>query len=281
MNELVDLHTHSYISDGACSPKELVRQANKNNVKFMALTDHDTIVGIKEAKKEAEKLNIKLINGIEISAYYKDGKMLHILGLGVDITNEEFLSSYYKMKKARHNGIPKLIKSIAELGADIDINVLKENSLDEYLSRQDLSKYLLNNNYCETSQQIWSTYLDPIPYGEDELISIEDTLKIIKSAGGYSFLAHYNKRIGLGGFNKEEMEEHIKYLICLGLDGLERYYPTFTKEDEIFLDYLIDKYNLKVCGGTDYHGEHRKGIDIGIGDGSFSVPTKVFKELFK
>ena len=79
---------------------------------------------------------------------------------------------------------------------------------------------------------------------EGEFIKVEDSIDIIKKSGGLSFLAHYNKSIGFAGLNNEEIENEIKYLINLGLDGIERYYPSFTEEDYKFIDYLINKYNL-------------------------------------
>ncbi|GAB6170379.1 PHP domain-containing protein [Clostridium carnis] len=282
MNNLIDLHTHSFISDGSCSPSNLIKAAYKNNIKAIALTDHDSIKGIKEASIMAKNHNIELISGIEISAVYRDNRILHILGLGIDLTNEIFLESYYKMKKARESSIPNILKYIKEnQNLDIDVDILRERKLDEYLSRYDIYRYIIDNKICTDGQKIWNIYLDPIPYGPNELISINETLKIINKANGLSFLAHYNKKIGLKGFNKFEIEEHIKYLISLGLNGVERYYPSFSNDDHNFLDYLIDKYNLISCGGSDYHGSNRRNLDIGIADGNFSVPYELYFNIIK
>ena len=136
MENLIDLHTHSYISDGSCSPTDVIKAAKKNKLKAISLTDHDSIAGLKEAKIAAEDSNIELINGIEISALYKDGRLLHILGLGIDIHNEYFLNSYNKMKKAREKSVPKILKHIENNhGLSIDINYLHKVKYDEYLSR--------------------------------------------------------------------------------------------------------------------------------------------------
>lgn len=279
MDNLIDLHTHSYISDGSCSPTEVVTVAKRNNIKAIALTDHDSIYGIKEAYLECLKNNIELIPGIEISSLYKDGRILHILGLGIDITNKCFLDIYIKMKKSREESIPLLLKAIQSThGLYINIKDLHSVKYDEYLSRYDIYRYILENNICTDAQTIWNVYLDPIPYGHNELIPIEDTLKMIKAAGGLSYLAHYNKNIGLGGFTNEEIESHIQYLISIGLNGIEYYYPSYKNTDYKFLDYLITKYNLHRSGGTDYHGSNRKNNDIGIGDGSLKIPYSL---LFK
>lgn len=280
MEKIIDLHTHSHISDGACSPKEVIKAAYKNNVKALALTDHDSIAGVKEIREVSKSYNIEILNGIEFSTLFRDGRILHILGLGIDIKNEVFLKSYYKMKKAREAAVPNILKHILiNHNLNIDINNLKEHSVDEYLSRYDIHRYIMNNKICNNSQVVWDKYLDPISYKKDELLEVNEVLKIIKEAGGLSFLAHYNKEIGLGGFTKVEMEEHIKYLISCGLNGVERYYPSFKEEDYEFLDYLIEKYDLLASGGTDFHGANRSGIDVGIGAGNMTIPYSLYENI--
>ena len=279
MREKIDLHTHSLITDGSYSPRDVVKNAYKNNVKVLALTDHDSIGGIKEAQEESKKYGIEIINGIEVSALNRDGNMVHILGYGMDINSAEFLDSYLKMKKAREstmNNVLSILKERHKL--DININILEEKKLDDFISRHDIHKYLIDNKICDNSKKIWNTYLDPIPYEKGELIPIDEAIRMIRNSGGLAFLAHYNhKTTSLGRYDKKQIEEEVKYLISLGLIGIERYYPTFTKEDQDFLDYLISKYNLLTSGGTDYHGKYRANNDIGIGDGSFYV---LYKDSF-
>lgn len=279
MEYKVDLHVHSFISDGTYSPKEIIDIASKNGIKAIALTDHDSIEGIKEASEAAIKKNIDFLNGIEISGLYKNGRILHILGLGIDLENKDFLKVYNKMKLARENSIKKVIKKIEKQGINIDINILKENSTNKYLDRCDIHRYIMKNSVKMTAQEIWDKYLDPIPYEKDELIIVEDAIDIIKKANGVSFIAHYNKKIGFKGFTEHEMEENIKYLVGLGLNGVERYYPSYSGEDEKFLEYLIDKYNLMCSGGTDFHGENRPEISIGIGNDNLFIPYSIYENI--
>lgn len=282
MNYKIDLHTHTNVSDGASTPKELIEDAIKENVKAIALTDHDNIAGIDEASKYAEENNIKFLNGIEISSLYKDGRILHILGIGIDITNDFFLIAFYNMKKSREKGIQNILEEINKKGISISIEELKKNSLSEYLDRYDIYRYFIKNNICNSAQEIWDKYLDPIPYEKGELIKVEDSINIIKKSGGLSFLAHYNKSIGFAGLNNEEIENEIKYLINLGLDGIEKYYPSFLEEDYEFINYLINKYNLIYSGGTDYHGKNRLDIKIGSGkNNNLSIPSCVYENIIR
>lgn len=269
-----------FTSDGSYSPTDVIKAAKKNKLKAISLTVHDSIAGLKEAKIAAEDSNIELINGIEISALYKDGRLLHILGLGIDIHNEYFLNSYNKMKKAREKSVPKILKHIENNhGLSIDINYLHKVKYDEYLSRYDIYRYILENNICTEPQKVWDIYLDPIPYGNDELITVDEAIKMIHEAGGKSYLAHFNKRIGLEGFSFEEIEDNIKYLVSLELDGVERYYPSYTDDDRRLLDYLVWKYQLYSSGGTDYHGANRGNIKIGFGEGNLKIPYSLIDSL--
>lgn len=282
MNYKIDLHTHTNVSDGASTPKELIEDAIKENIKAIALTDHDNIAGINEASKYAEENNIKFLNGIEISSLYKDGRILHILGIGIDFTNDFFLTAFYNMKKSRDKSIKNILKEINKKGINISIDELKKNSLSEYLDRYDIYRYFIKNNICNSAQEIWDKYLDPIPYDEGELIKIADSIKMIKKSGGLSFLAHYNKSIGFAGLNNEEIENEIKYLINLGLDGIEKYYPSFVEEDYEFINYLINKYNLIYSGGTDYHGKNRPDIKIGSGkNNNLYIPSCVYENIIQ
>ena len=191
----------------------------------------------------------------------------------MNIYDKVFLKAYEKMRKAREATMENVLNILKEkYNLDIDIDVLREKKLDSFISRHDIHKYIIDNNISNNSKYIWNTYLDPIPYEKNELIPIDEAISTIVNSGGLAFLAHYNnKTTGLGKYNKNEIENHIEYLKSLGLSGVERYYPTFTEEDEEFLDYITSKYNLLSSGGTDYHGEYRKNNDIGIGDGSFYV----------
>ena len=280
MENLIDLHTHSYISDGSDSPTEVIKAAKKNKLKAIALTDHDSIAGLKEAKVAAKNNNIELINGIEISSLYKAGRILHILGLNINLDNDYFLTAYNKMKNAREKGIPKILEHIKNTtGLYIDINDLHKAKYDEYLSRYDIYRYIIENNICTESQRVWNIYLDPIPYDKGELIPVDEAIKMIHRADGKTYLAHFNKRIGLGGLSFEDIEDNIKYLVYLGLDGIERYYPSYIDDDRKFLDYLIWKYQLYSSGGTDYHGTNRGNIEIGFGERNLKIPYSLIDSL--
>lgn len=279
MGRIIDLHVHSNISDGTLTPKEIVNLAIKSNISAVALTDHDSVEGIKDFSKEAIKNNLDFLTGIEISCEYKKGRILHMLGLGIDINNINFVKPYENMKGARIEGLNDVLKFIKNKGIDLTLDDLKGFSTNKYIDRYTIHRYFIKNNICNNAQEIWDKYLDPVSYGKGELIKVEDAIIMIKDSGGVAILAHYNKNIGLKGYTESEIEEHIKYLAYKGLDGVEKYYPSFSVNDYKFLDYIINKYNLIYSGGTDFHGENRKDIKLGVGNGNLHVRYDVYKNI--
>jgi hypothetical protein len=186
------------------------------------------------------------------------------------------------MRKTRDEGVKHILASIKEKELDINIEDLRKKAKGKYLDRYSIFRYMSENNLCNSSDEIWHKYLDPITYREKEIINTEDAIRIIKAAGGLSFVAHYNKRIGFEGLTKEEMEAEFKYLIDLGLDGVERYYPTFLKDDYDFLDYLINKYDLMISGGTDYHGKNRPEVELGSGtNNNLAIPYEIYTNILE
>lgn len=281
MPELIDLHTHSHFSDGTLSPRELIKLAAQNNIRVVALTDHDIIEGITEARQAAGDYGVELLAGIEISARYRDGKILHILGLGIDINHPSFLAAYRKMRAHRDASIDRMLKHIAGQHIYVERDMLMPFIAGQYLDRFAILRYFMHHNLCQEIQQVWDQYMDPVPYGENELWTVEEALKLIQAAGGRSFLAHYTKRIGLAGYTLPEMEAHVRYLKNIGLDGIERYYPSFSREETEYADYLIEKYQLLPSGGTDFHGSNRSGVRLGIGGGDFAVPYRVYEDIIR
>ncbi len=281
MKKIIDLHVHSNISDGTLTPKEIVNLAIKDNISAVALTDHDSVEGVKALSIEATKNNLKFLTGIEISCEYGKGRILHLLGLGIDIDNVKFIKPYEEMKEARELGVNVVLKFIKNKGIDLTLDDLKELATNKYIDRYTIHRYFIKNNICNNAQEVWDKYLDPVPYEKGELIKVEDAIRIIKESGGVSILAHYNKKIGLYGYTESEKEEYIKYLVGKGLDGVERYYPSFTNNDYKFLDYIINKYSLVYSGGSDFHGENREDIKLGIGNGDLSIEYKVYENIIE
>jgi 3',5'-nucleoside bisphosphate phosphatase len=272
---LIDLHVHSNITDGTATPSEIIQLAIEANLKAVTLTDHDTIDGVEEAAAEAKRLGIRFIEGIEFSVDNGNGRLLHILGLGLDIKNPEFIKLYETFKDERERLLYFTIDSLKEMGIDLEIGELQPFKTGKWLDRQNIAKWLVATCRFNNVSNAWIKCLDKIPYQKGEIVSPELAIKMIKAAGGKSFLAHYNKNIGFQGFTFDQMKQRLAELKKLGLDGMERYYPTFTDSDMEEIDYFIDLYGFMKSGGSDYHGKNRPEVKIGIGSGDLNVPDSI------
>ncbi|WP_317366549.1 PHP domain-containing protein [uncultured Tyzzerella sp.] len=257
---MIDLHTHSTYSDGTYSPKDLIELAYKNGIKAIAITDHDTIEGISYAKEKAKELNIELINGVEFSANYK-GIEIHILGYFLDITNKNLLNLLKDLEKTRNKRNLELIEKLNNIGLDISFDYVKSLSGSGLITKAHFATALVKKGYAKTRNDAFSLYLGKgkPAYVQRVLISYKDAINFIHNANGISVLAHPI----IYKLSEMDLELAIKDLKHSGLNGIECYYPSNTLKQTNFLLSLAKKYNLKVTGGSDFHGENRPNVSLG------------------
>lgn len=256
----IDLHTHTYFSDGSLSPTEVVDMALKRKVRYLAITDHDVISGVNEAIKHAEDKNIIIIPGIEITSKVEcSNDLIHILGL--------FLNLDYPPLKELSSVIikSKIIKTEKRL--DLANKLFKMNLTLKDIEKKTrgvpgmphIAMVLLDKEYVRTIQEGIKLFTKGGPcYFEMKDITTEakKAIEIIHGAGGKAILAHLaaykneNKYVSY-----EQQEELIKELIKYGIDGIEVYIPELSEQDKQFGENMIKKYNLFISGGSDFHDE--------------------------
>jgi predicted metal-dependent phosphoesterase TrpH len=257
---MVDLHMHSLYSDGTFSVLELIKRAKEKGIKILSLTDHDTVEGLQEAKKECIENNIKFINGIEISTEY-NGKEVHILGYFIDEKNESLIRFSEEMKQARITRNEKTIKILNSHGIEITKEDTYREAEGSIISRTHLARALMTKGYVKDVKEAFSRYVgsDGIAYVPKSNLTPFDGIKIIKDGGGLAFLAH-PKLIGL---EEEAFLRLVKDMKDNGLDGIETYYSLFSKADIEYFEKTAEKFSLIKSAGSDFHGANRKGVDIG------------------
>ena len=257
---MIDLHMHSLYSDGTFSVSELVKRSKEKGIRILSLTDHDTVEGLSNATKECVENNIKFINGIEISTEYK-GKEVHILGYFIDEKDESLIKFSNEMKQARINRNEKAIKILNNHG----IKITKEDTFREaegsIISRTHLARALITKGYVKDVKEAFDKYLgsNGLAYVPKSNLNPLDGIDIIKKSGGLSFLAH-PKLIGL---EEEDFIRLVKDMKDNGLDGIETYYSLFSKDDMEYFEKTAKNFSLIRSAGSDFHGENRKGVDIG------------------
>ncbi|MCR5792091.1 MAG: PHP domain-containing protein [Lachnospiraceae bacterium] len=276
----IDLHTHSNVSDGTDSPAELVKKAVDLGLGAIALTDHDTIDGIAEAKETIRKLGVedsfRFIPGIEISAGYKR-KDIHILGLGVDENNRQLIEALNEARRNREERNVKMADNIAKDGVNISAKVLYEQNEGATITRAHFAKYLVENGYCKDMKAAFDKYLDADGpyYVPREYISPEDAIRLIHAAGGKAILAHPL----LYHLPEQELLTLMERLCRAGLDGVEAIYSSNISNEEDYVRGLAKQYHLKISGGTDYHGANKAFLELGVGRGNMRIPMHILEDM--
>lgn len=270
MNEekLIDLHTHTTNSDGDLSSYELIKLASKNNIGTLAITDHDSIDGIKPLDKaEIEKTyGIKLINGIEVAAKVPVG-LMHILGYDFDLDNESFNKKLIELKE---NSIVSTLRIIEQIKKDYNIVFSEEDineliNLPHHIGRPDIAKLCIKYGYAESVSDAFKKYLIDA-YNKNRKksnkMSYEESIDLILRSEGIPVLAH-PKSLELPD---SELIVLIEKLKACGLQGIEVYHSSHTKEERELFMKIANKYGLLVSGGSDYHGKSVKPeIELGRG----------------
>jgi len=255
----VDFHTHTTASDGILTPKEMVQVAFKNGVIYLAITDHDTISGLDDAIKEATRLNIKLIPGIELSTNYNN-ESIHILGFFKDDSyiNDDFIKALRNIKDERIIRAQKMISKLKEI-FNIEIN-FETIMLDgkDVIARPHIAKEIIKAGYPYTMEEIFEKLIgkDCPAFIPTNKLSTVDGINLLKKYNALAFLAHPIL------INKSPISDFLKF----DLDGIEAiYFQNSPKEEESLVQLALNN-NLLVSAGSDCHGDFKNDIrhgDIG------------------
>ena len=253
----IDLHTHSYFSDGELSPEELIKKAKDSNVSILAITDHNFLTDIKTLKEEAKKDGMVLIDGIEISTLYRlpsSSISLHVLGYGKKLDRNILNNNLQKTIDGYNNRALAIIGAINTTFPTLNLNfdTLKKNSTESYISRNTLARLLVE--HLNNGMSIKDALKEYIFTKEDDswMMAPEESFKIITDAGGIPVLAHSGRELRKMGIN--EYEKMIACFANVGLLGLEIYYPKHTDDEIVVMKSIAHKYNLYITGGSDWHG---------------------------
>ena len=276
MSQTIDLHVHSTASDGTFTPAELVNEAKKAGLFAFALTDHDTVDGIAEAKAAAKAADIELIPGVELSCDY-NGTEIHMVGLFLDESTPKLLEHLQRFRDNRDNRNQKMYQKLSELGFEITEEALREMFPDAVLTRAHVARFLLDKGYIASIAEAFEKYIgDGCPCNiPREKISPQEAVRLIHEAGGKAVLAHpilYHLSDG-------DLRSLIASCMECGLEGIEAFYSTYQAEDERYICRLAEEYGLALSGGSDFHGRNKPQIKLGSGMGNLSIPSELLERL--
>ncbi len=280
----IDLHVHSTASDGSLKPSEIIALARKIGLGAIALTDHDSIEGTKDALRFGIPESIGFLTGVEISAQppqtFSFSGSFHILGYGIDVADPALNTTLGAQQAARKNRNPQIIKQLNGLGIDISLNEVIAASGKAQIGRPHIGSLMLQKGIVQSMDEAFDRFLGrgKPAYIEKPVIPVQTAIDIIRSAGGLSVLAHPGL---IETKNSRQIDELIAELVSLGLNGIEVFYPNHTHSQTNCFAQLAEKFNLLVTGGTDFHGAISPDIALGFGRGDFSVPYGIYETLKK
>jgi 3',5'-nucleoside bisphosphate phosphatase len=270
----IDLHTHTTFSDGTMTPKELLYYGREKKLTALAITDHDTVSGLDEGLFFANKLDILFIPGIEFSTQI-NGIPIHILGLNINYKNTELVKKLYEIKKNRNIRNLKIIELLSQKNISLNLNMNLYN--EKTITRLHIANALVEKNYCSSAKEAFKKYLSrgSIAYAPIDSPSSADIISLIHTCAGKAFLAHPMSY----GLDFDDIKTMIDKLTLQKLDGVEAIYSTHKYSTQVKLESLAKKNKLIVSGGSDFHGDNKNYIDLGVGIGRLYVPYSLLNHI--
>lgn len=278
----IDLHIHSTASDGTLTPSEILVLAQNLNLGAIAITDHDTLDGSKDALSFGIPPSVKFLTGVEISSEppppFSCAGSFHMLGYAVDVDHPDLNHTLSILRDSRKSRNPQILKLLSRLGIEIALDEVRNLAGDSQLGRPHIAQLMVEKGYVQSIDAAFDEYLGngKPAYVDRFRFECEQTIKAILNAGGIPVLAH---PLLLGIKENDILEDLIAVLTEMGLRGIEVYYPEHTKNLVAYFSRLASRYNLLITGGTDFHGDIKPEIKMGIGKGDFFVPYELYEKL--
>lgn len=273
---MIDLHTHSTASDGSLAPSELVEYASEKGISVLALTDHDTVLGLDEAAKTAKERNIIFVPGIEISIEWPTGEF-HLLGLGIKETSKSLETLIKEQQINRLNRNKKIIDRMHELSIDVSLEELYSMYHTTNLGRPHLADFLVSKNIVKNRQKAFDLYLGKgrCLYEKKVGSDLETAIKAITDSQAIPVLAHPMSLYVSWG----KIEETMIGLRDKGIQGMEAWHPGVKLSEAKRLEALANKLGFFVTAGSDFHGENvRTDRKIGHTSGMTKIDDKFYYE---
>jgi predicted metal-dependent phosphoesterase TrpH len=241
----VDLHAHSTASDGSRAPADVIREAKRIGLAAIALTDHDTVAGIREAISVGEDLGVRVVPGVELSAVEGDVET-HILGLHLSDTRE-LEAKLVALREMRRTRAERMVQRLNELGVRIEFASVLEQAAGGAIGRPHVARAMIAEGWAVDFRDAFDRYLGNgrPAYVTKERLAVAEATALIHRAGGLAILAHPSHSGTL---------ERIAAFVDQGMDGVEVRHPSHSAEDTARLAALVEHFSLVPSGGSDWHG---------------------------
>jgi predicted metal-dependent phosphoesterase TrpH len=275
MQPRIDLHTHSTASDGTLPPAELMRAAAEAGLSAIALTDHDTLDGLPEARDEALRLGIELVPGCELSLEY-GGLPTHMLALFVDEKPGALCAELGRVREARRRRNELVLEKLRTVGVHLDADEVAERA-DGVVGRPHIAQAMLAAGVVGSFDEAFVRFLGRggLAHVPKEKLTPREAIDAVHADGGLAVLAHPY----LLSQQPRQIEAILADLAALGLDGVEVYYTEHSDAYTALLSRLAEGLGLLKSGGSDYHGAVKPGVTLGRGRGGLFVPDTLLADM--
>ncbi|HIM58671.1 MAG TPA: PHP domain-containing protein [Gammaproteobacteria bacterium] len=256
----IDLHNHSYYSDGVLSPTEVVNLAKQEGCDIFSLTDHDTTDGLLEAQKQADEVGLKLVHGVEISAMWSN-MTIHILGLNVDINNPIFQAGLKQHQDFRQLRAEKMARGLGGAGVFSALEKVKVVAKKGMITRTHFAQMLIQEGVCKDMRSVFKRFLTGKKPGGvgGQWAQFDEVIGWIHAAGGKAVLAHPLRY----RMTNTKIKRLLSHLSGAGLDGVEVVTGSSSKDEITLVSQWATQFDLLVSSGSDYHGWPNQRTRIG------------------
>jgi predicted metal-dependent phosphoesterase TrpH len=260
MSKTPDLHTHSTASDGTLTPAKLVQRAAAGGVETMALTDHDTVAGIAEARAAAQPLGLRLIPGVEVSVTW-GGRTVHVVGLNVDPTCATLLDGLGGLQEYRVWRAEEIARRLAKAGYDGALEGARRHAAGTLIGRTHFARHLAERGAAADVQDVFKRFLVTGKPGHvpGEWTTLERAVGWICAAGGVAVIAHPARY----GFTRTKLCRLLGELKECGGRGLEVVSGSHSRDDYFTFARHAREHGLLASAGSDYHGPEQPWIELG------------------
>ena len=203
-----------------------------------------------------------------------------MLGYFIDYRNPELIASIRLLQGYRRKRNPQIFRRLHQLGLMVTEQEVKEISGGNYIGRPHIAQALVDRGYVHSTAQAFEKYLgNGAPaYVQKQRFSAQQGIEVIRRAGGLAVLAH---PFSLGAESEAELSTIVEHLKRMGLGGIEVFCsPHLEEQTELYLR-LANNFNLLVTGGTDFHGEWKPHVQLGVGKGNLQIPYSLLEKMKK
>jgi predicted metal-dependent phosphoesterase TrpH len=272
----VDLHAHSTASDGTETPSSVVNLAVAAGLTHLALTDHDTLEGVAEARAAAESTAVALIPGIELSLDFHGG--MHLVVLWLEPEAGPLQDRLGELQAGRIDRNHEIVALLTGLGMAITIDEVAEEAGPGSAGRPHIAAVMVRKGYVGSVAEAFELWLGSgrPAYASRPRLAPEEAISLALESGGVPILAHPHT---LGINRAAEMAELLVRLRTSGLVGLEAFCAGYRRHEREGYADLARRFGLIASGGSDFHGDYKPGLQLGTGYGDLEVPDTVVERL--